>query len=299
MKQVINEEDSWGADDFEDTVSSALIACFESKVKKNRGLSYSDNLTQDRVQMIRNSIPYIPSPSRVVHLEEGNIKFDLTNDPLPVSGSVFWSGISPGDSGYFRAIHVRRANGLGKGWHARASGVLFEYTLMCAENDGVTGERSFFTVRGDGAIVSCNLRTTVPGGYIPGGKNSVINSLPETMQAREIVACATLQAIADRRFCWAITAKEKTAQVSIGCMKEEIKSLLYARDLPMTATGRKRPILHLVEAHKRRLKSGIDVDIQPFLRGLQTIEINGTQFTVKPPAVLRENLSLVSQDKYF
>jgi len=54
------------------------------------------------------------------------------------------------------------------------------------------------------------------------------------------------------------------AKAHLGCMREEIKSLLYARDLPMTSTGRKKPILHLVAAHKRRIKEGTDIDIVPF-----------------------------------
>ena len=62
--------------------------------------------------------------------------------------------------------------------------------------------------------------------------------------------------------------------------KEQIKSLLYARSLPVTATGRKRPILHLVAAHRRRIKEGVDIDIGEFLRGVKKVEMGGTVFTV-------------------
>lgn len=82
-------------------------------------------------------------------------------------------------------------------------------------------------------------------------------------------------------------------------MQEEVKSLLYARSLPMSATGRKRPILHLVEAHKRRMRSGIDVDIASFLRGQQTVEIGGTAFKVNPPARLQAEVSKPSRARYF
>ena len=81
-------------------------------------------------------------------------------------------------------------------------------------------------------------------------------------------------------------------------MKEEIKSLLYARSLPMTDTGRKRPILHLVEAHTRRLRNGTDINIDTFLRGTQIIDMYGTRFTVRPPEVLRPVVSENSQ-RYF
>lgn len=81
-------------------------------------------------------------------------------------------------------------------------------------------------------------------------------------------------------------------------MREEIKSLLYARTLPMTATGRKRPVLHLVEAHKRRMRNGTDVDITSYLRGTQKIEMGGTLFTVKAPVVKKPELSENSMRYY-
>jgi len=112
-------------------------------------------------------------------------------------------------------------------------------------------------------------------------------------------ASVTLQMLADRRHCWTITANEQTARAHLGCMREEVKSLLYARSLPMSETGRKRPILHLVESHKRRMRNGIDVDVTAFLRGQQTVEIGGTSFSVNPPRTLQPRVSLNSQLKYY
>ena len=119
------------------------------------------------------------------------------------------------------------------------------------------------------------------------------------LEETQIWVSTVMQFIADSRFCWSITAQEDIAKATIGCMKEEIKSLLYARTLPMTSTGRKRPILHLVEAHKRRLKQGINIDIISFLRGTRTVEIGNTQFTVNAPDSIKENLSINSQNNYY
>ena len=87
----------------------------------------------------------------------------------------------------------------------------------------------------------------------------------------------------DRHHSWCITAEEHGAKVNLGCMLEEVKSLFYARSLPVTETGRKRPIIHLVEAHKRRIKSGIDIDVKSHLRGISQIEMGGTLFTINQP----------------
>ena len=51
------------------------------------------------------------------------------------------------------------------------------------------------------------------------------------------------------------------------------------------------PILHLIESHKRRIKNGIDIDITAYLRGQQTVEIDGTIFTINPPQVLKDRVS--------
>jgi len=36
-------EDFWEADDFEDNVAAALIACYEGKIKKNKGIMPPDD----------------------------------------------------------------------------------------------------------------------------------------------------------------------------------------------------------------------------------------------------------------
>jgi hypothetical protein len=301
--------DYWAQDDFEDTVAAALIACFESKIKKNRGAQPSDRLTQERLQMVRNSMPYIPSPSRLFDMSgidgDGPLTFDMKNDPLPVSGTMAWR-VSTEDQqrpddfgGYLLALHIRRANAIGKNWHKQTGGTLFEGTIVSAIADGIEGERFFFTVTTDGRVAACKVKLVNNRGYVPGSPVTVLASDSDFLRDREVYACMQLQAIADKRFCWTITANESIANVQIGCMREEVKSLLYARSLPMTSTGRKRPILHLVEAHKRRMKSGTDVDISTFLRGQQTVEIGGTVFTVNPPSKLRGEVSNASAAKFF
>ena len=67
----------------------------------------------------------------------------------------------------------------------------------------------------------------------------------------------------------------------------------------MTATGRKRPVLHLVEAHKRRMQNGTEIDVTSFLRGSMEVEMNGTLFKVHAPAIIKPTLSTPSQRKYY
>lgn len=69
----------------------------------------------------------------------------------------------------------------------------------------------------------------------------------------------------------------------LGLSKEHIKSLFYARTLPVTETGRKRPILHWVRAHARRIKEGIDIDVTAHLRGITQFDMDGLNFEITQP----------------
>lgn len=305
---VLNDDgisDYWSQDSFEDTVAAALITCFERKVKKNRGAIPSDRLTPERFQSIVRLGPYIPSTSRYFLGGEDNAYWhvDTQNDPLPEQGTFSFAPSesamirkdSPGT--YFALFHLQKVKNLGKGWHTQAGGTLYEIFQIEAVPEGVIGERFFVTVTKEGMVVPCDVRALAHS-RIMGGKSEIIGHEKDYLMEKSIWASMTIQGITDKRFCWSITAQEKTAKAQLGCMEEEIKSLLYARTLPLSATGRKRPILHLIEAHKRRLKNGTDIDITAFLRGIPTVEIEGTLFTVNPPMSIRGRLSKNSQ-KHF
>jgi hypothetical protein len=62
-----------------------------------------------------------------------------------------------------------------------------------------------------------------------------------------------------------------------------VKSLFFARELPITDTGRKRPILHWVRAHKRRIAERIEIDIEKYMRGTATMIMQGVEFEITKP----------------
>lgn len=297
-------EDFWREEDFENTVSSALIACFETKTKKNRGAAPADRLNKDRIAVIRKEGPYIASNSRFIEARNnGNWYFDLAVDPLPVKGLYAFrpDGLVAKDNpnAYLCAQYIRQVDSLGRYWHKRSSGTLYEMLVLVAESNAIAGERRFFTVTKDGEVVSCSQKIPNNPKYQFGSRITFLEHDVKWLHETSVWASVTLQALADKRHCWTITAQEQSARAHLGCMQEEVKSLLYARSLPMTSTGRKRPILHLVEAHKRRMRNGTDVDVTAFLRGQQTVEIGGTVFAVIPPRTLQPRVSLNSQVKYF
>lgn len=103
-----------------------------------------------------------------------------------------------------------------------------------------------------------------------------------------ILASLAISAESDSRFLWHVRAFKKEdnsliGNVRFGVYGEHVKSLFFARDLPLTETGRKRPILHWVSAHKRRVASGEDIDIEKHLRGTRLLEIGDTVFMITRP----------------
>jgi len=94
--------------------------------------------------------------------------------------------------------------------------------------------------------------------------------------------------LADRRYLWNIRTKEEThlgaqAIVNFGVEQDMVKSLVFARDNPLTATGRKRPILHWVKSHKRRIKENIKINIKKHLRGITEFKMGELLFTITKP----------------
>jgi hypothetical protein len=294
--------DCWSGEDFEHNVAAALISVYETKIKRNKGSALP--LKEKHLGIFRKYGPYIPGNGRV-HLY--GKEFDMVNDELPLQGVLGarggqYKGTAANQyEGYFFCICFKKARSIPKGCTIRKNGRLYEYRIISAsESHGIEGERNFFTVSNGGEITACDFAGFRRFGAEFGGQAIVrlSDKEPHILDEVELWASTALQFCADKRFCWNIIAEEGRARVTLGAEKEEIKSLLYARDLPQTATGRKRPVLHLVESHKRRLKSGTDIDITPFLRGTQKVEMGGTVFSVIPPLVRKPELSKNSQRFY-
>ena len=289
----------WAQDEFEDCVAGTLISMFETKIRKSRGNPSSAQLTEDKMREIRMFGPYIPHGGRLVEAPDGmNMSIDVRTDPIPRMGCYSHPHVGGKAKdvydGYVVHHFFQEISALPKDRVRMGGGRIFRAITASAENEYLRGCCDYFTVSSSGAIVACDtvVQSSLRG--TPGEKTKIISEFekdPDRVYQIGLLGFIAIQFHNDRRFCWQIKAEETKARVYLGCGINEIKSLLYARSLPQTATGRKRPILHLVNAHQRRMKNGTDIDVTAFLRGIQTVEIGGTKFTVIPPKVMREKLS--------
>jgi hypothetical protein len=93
-----------------------------------------------------------------------------------------------------------------------------------------------------------------------------------------------LNTYAQRKDGWIVEASANGRwRCHFGVYEEQIQSLLYSRTQPLTGAGKRRPILHWVEAHQRRMKNGTTVDIPKHLRGVNKFLMGDMQFSITEP----------------
>lgn len=298
----MRDDDVWLQEEFEDAIARGLLACFESRAIQQKGAFPADRLTREDLADVRAGGLYIPGKARVVMSVDppDGTGFDAEVDGLPSRGSVLFpwtqSEEHPDDyRGYCRAHIIQRLINFPKGVHRFGRGKPFRLTMLLPQDEGgVTGEKHYFSIDRTGRVSLAERRWQSGCDRSPCHSRRVIGTMTDDPRlAGQLLAGLPLilQYVADERHCWRIEAIESNARVRLGCEREEVKSLLYARELPLTATGRKRPILHLVSAHRRRVREGIEIDIERFLRGTREVEMGGTLFRVHPPLALLKGVA--------
>lgn len=149
------------------------------------------------------------------------------------------------------------------------------------EGDELAFIDSYFTISSNDRVVwAKDLRINHPTGY--------------AVFVR--AAAGALNVYADKRFIWNVTTQERLlsrgeTKLTLGVSEEHVKSLFYARSFPVTDAGRKRPILHWVRAHERRIKAGTDIDIAKHLRGIERFEMEGFPFEIINPTKAQARLA--------
>lgn len=163
---------------------------------------------------------------------------------------------------------------------------IYKFITYCPSKKGITHvEKSYIVGDINGNFHDCYVFQN--GKKINIGMHVISNDIEDKKLSgyrSDIFSCSiTAGLYSDRKFLWNVTAVEKDAKAKFGVYPEQIKSLFYSRTLPMTESGRKRPILHWVNCHQRRIKNGIDINIDKYLRGVNSFEMNGTRFLIERP----------------
>lgn len=208
-------------------------------------------------------------------------QIDLRNDGIARSVAI---PVGEGRSDEFSFIRVERIDAAPPGWSALPfhQGLVKVARFGRAAHD--RGERKYF---GSDDLLN-----------IYGWLYCLVNDRLLPCKARDfpyaagaadlaVYASGALQTAAEMRGMWHVETEESVISlptpIKLGVDAEIVKSLFYARQAPLSESGRRRPILHWVRSHQRRLATGIDIDIEKHLRGVTEFEMDGFPFRIVQP----------------
>lgn len=293
----------WEKEEFEDLVAKGLIALYETKIKKHKHAHKVFRFTMDHLKSIRQMGCYfIPEDRIIIASTNGNgtttetQELDVLNEGRP--DRAMWCDAhfdsDPGmmrNGSYLEINYLERVPKLPHPIKTKHEGRKYKIVSVWGRNDCLEGHVHHVVISHDGKI---NDTYWTRPNYDPvtgrcpievvNAKNCQTEEESKLAESKATILASTIiQFYQDRRYLWNVTAKEGIAKATFGVYPEQIKSLFYAREMPMTETGRKRPILHWVAAHNRRMKSGIDVDIEKYLRGINEFVYQGTKFIITRP----------------
>lgn len=291
---MIDQGDYWTDESFEDMITRTFIALYENTLDHHSMRGALNAITADDLVKIRKQSVFIPAPDRLVW-SPTDPRGQKLDDQLiiPTAGCISLGedrNESDPDhlSSYCRIQYFRRIARLPFSVRQIGAGTPYESVLLFPQDKGtVEGIREYVTVNE-------KTKTIMPCIHRAHGKQlqrSIYERLNGAVGRKtELCLNMSFQLVDDFRHQWRITAETGESKVVVGAYAENVKSLLYARELPMTASGRKRPILHVVSAHRRRMKAGTEIDIKQFLRGTREITMDGTRFVVDVPDRYYEQL---------
>jgi hypothetical protein len=272
----------WEKEDFELTVTKSLYSVYEGKHKRNKKVGWVFRPKDKEIKFIKRNGLYFAPKDRVAAIEP---KIDIKNDGLgdvnswcfPLSKNL--KAISPDYRDAYLCMNWLIKKSWPKKYGLLKSGEGIPYLLysgMAMHDGGIIWKKDFCTINPQtGKVYPRKFLCNCGHCY---GHDDELNT---------VMAVMVNGFWQDRKHLWNVMASEGIAKATFGVYEEQIQSLFYARDLPTTATGRKRPILHWVASHRRRIKNGTHVKIKKHLRGINKFEMGGTLFEISRPVKKR------------
>ena len=283
------DQPKWEDEAFEDMVSAGIICQFEKyKTKLNKSFQPPLRPDNNAIELLKKIGVYFSPGDRII-ATDGHC---LLNDPLPnyFSWGNFGMSMVKEWESYVRVAFGKRISALEKGWGIEGGGkpiaIYQVHQLSPHSNGDNTLMRFNFAIDANGNVMNtyCSYDFYDPNRRKYFKARDFGDGLNKDVEATYGVnGFIPLEVSVDRRFLWNVEAQESGARCIFGVYPDQIKSLFYARDLPMSKTGRKSPILHWVSSHRRRIKEGTSVDVKRHLRGITEFEMGGTGFRITNP----------------
>lgn len=292
--------DSWTTERLEEVIVTSLYCSLENKIcpKDDKWNHPAHKTSKEKLMQIHQFGGFIPA-NELAHnsgqfidfLEEVILfyfpadNYDRANF-FPKRCCLTWieedslGDDTTVDSKFFNTIasnfYIERT-GLPKGYEH--TNHLFYYTLHGTfyHKDGTVGTHK--------SLVGVDNRYRIS--FVPSRfeKEIVVGQRGYTGEFTVEVVNAILMSWAERKLSprFYILAEDSGVKTRFSVFETQAKSLFYARDLIPSDEGRQRPILHWVQAHKRRIKEGIEINISQHLRGVSEFNLFGAQMKILCP----------------
>ncbi|WP_227687685.1 hypothetical protein [Klebsiella quasipneumoniae] len=279
--------DLWTKDEFEERLIASLLMITSGTYCGISGRKGSSKENSNGMESFKKAISnrvYIP-------YDEG--EFILNGVSLAKPAKRFSSTISyvPGCDA-LGLTSVEFVNQLPKNIIRTGGGEALKTTLNILQDGEVRNEIFYLTLTKDGVLHNC--LTRMKNGYIfrPTDKRGDIDwdfhddemvDGNHPVNRQTLITAMHLQSMDEIFEDWCVIAKTEGKEIGFGITKEHIKSLFYAMSTPLTRTGRHSPILHWVSSHRRRMRSGTDLDVKKHLRGATAFTWEGIRFEIIEP----------------
>lgn len=277
----------WDKEEFEELVACGLLAQYEGRPTRLKKMDKCFQIDPNEAQRLLRQVGVYFAPSdRLIDIKGSvDARYEVYPDFASWAENSSIGNNDWGENIYLRIFISRRIPKIPYGWGCDESrkyvyeGVVYnidaEKGIKCSRVIGA------YNSKGESVSVYCE-RVVYDRKTGAGSKIQCFDTDSRAKLAE--MALVAVSFYNDSRYLWKVTACEEHAKASFGIYEDEIKSLFYSREIPLTETGRKRPILHWVAAHRRRMKSGHDIDIKKYMRGITEFEMNGTKYTITAPA---------------
>lgn len=225
---------------------------------------------------------YVPCVKRVAY----TCQVDQRNDGLPWHAAVLF----PNHKSEIEIHQLRRVDRFPIGMAAVSPGTRFRHVVWSREEFVNRREKRHYLSEKDVLVAYDAYLTVTPDDRVVHGLATRVKwqRHPLWNAVTTVWPSIVFNAWGDRHCLWQVRTTEEVAAgvptpLTLGVSPEHVKSLFYARNLPVTETGRKRPILHWVKAHARRMAEGTDVDVRKHLRGITEFDMDGMHFQIVSP----------------
>ena len=291
------KNDLWETEEFEDLIERGIISLYEGTHKEWKKIASSTRIKPKELSMLRKLGLYFSPGDRMTSAHDVDILNDglpqhaIISEPQEQTETPIFDKSQAADilTGYLYShwmIRQKIGAKMPKNWGSTGDGVLYaKFSLVARNEGGLIGTKRYVRINSKtGRIYPCVRTQQYHNGFKHVTETVEGPTLMKVAEQDITTTACTIGLYTDKRHLWNVAVSEdSTRNVLFGVYPEQIQSLFYARDLPMTVTGRKRPILHWVSAHKRRIKEGTEVDVKKHMRGITSFEMNGTTFNITEP----------------